>query len=223
MYSAWPLLRCEPGGPRRIAVHGRLAGKRAMLAAVRAAPARGLHPRRADPVAHPSRLHARAHVDDFADHLVARCLRIDVATVAPAWPTRRCSTSRTHAPSPAPAPARLPASALPALPRAGWPRHHDRLHLHCLLLVQPNAGPSLEKAHYHDNLANLYVTMKSAHQLKSGDLFSLNVFLAAATHLSFRTASVEPTSRRRRSVIRSRASSSAWAFACSIAPRAACR
>ncbi|WP_423371848.1 LysR family transcriptional regulator [Burkholderia sp. LMG 32019] len=33
--------------------------------------------------------------------------------------------------------------------------------------------------------------MNSTHQLKTGDLFSLNVFLAAATHLSFRAASVE--------------------------------
>jgi DNA-binding transcriptional LysR family regulator len=79
-----------------------------------------------------------------------------------------------------------------------------------LLLFQPNVGfiarpagacaaigpgvdgrPSLEKAHYHDNLANLYIKMNSTHQLKSGDLFSLNVFLAAATHLSFRAASIE--------------------------------
>ena len=33
--------------------------------------------------------------------------------------------------------------------------------------------------------------MKSAHQLKNGDLFSLNVFLAVATHRSFRAASIE--------------------------------
>jgi DNA-binding transcriptional LysR family regulator len=50
---------------------------------------------------------------------------------------------------------------------------------------------SLGKSHYHYYLANLYAKMKRAHQLKSGDLFSLNVFLTVAAHRSFRAASIE--------------------------------
>jgi DNA-binding MarR family transcriptional regulator len=50
---------------------------------------------------------------------------------------------------------------------------------------------SVGKDHYHYYLANLYAKMKIAHQLKCGDLFSLNVFLTVATHRSFRAASIE--------------------------------
>ncbi|MDR3400847.1 MAG: LysR substrate-binding domain-containing protein [Pandoraea sp.] len=50
---------------------------------------------------------------------------------------------------------------------------------------------SLRKAHYHYNLSNLDTNMSAVHQLRSTDVFSLNVFLAVATHLSFRAASVE--------------------------------
>jgi DNA-binding transcriptional LysR family regulator len=50
---------------------------------------------------------------------------------------------------------------------------------------------SVGKDRYHYYLANLYAKMKVAHQLKSGDLFSLNVFLTVATHRSFRAASIE--------------------------------
>lgn len=57
--------------------------------------------------------------------------------------------------------------------------------------VAPRNQPSLKRTHYYYNLANLDTNMSAIHQLRSADIFSLNVFLAVATHLSFRTASIE--------------------------------
>ncbi|GAU02254.1 hypothetical protein BSLA_01f4249 [Burkholderia stabilis] len=111
-----------------------------MLATVRAATARGLHPRRADPIARPSCMHARAHFDDFPDHFVAGRLRINVASVALRGPYVRVAhpgrmNLHQHLPRPG-----LRNRHFPDFPGPIGAGHYNRLHLHCLLLVPPNVG-----------------------------------------------------------------------------------
>jgi DNA-binding transcriptional ArsR family regulator len=57
------------------------------------------------------------------------------------------------------------------------------------LAIRPDA--SLKKAHYYYNDDNLHTKVKMIYQLKDRDLFSLNVFLAVATHRGFCAASIE--------------------------------